>query len=122
VDALPLETVPLAVFQFKIPPILFRLPPTGSEPLNVHGALIPPESPKEMRPLSVRAEVTTFGDRWPQLAGWPDSAHVLAQLQQLAPQAASGASAPPEAGGAPAFMSFAPEMLQVLPPAISKPN
>jgi hypothetical protein len=27
VEALPLEPVPLAVFQFKILPILFRLPP-----------------------------------------------------------------------------------------------
>jgi hypothetical protein len=123
-DALPLESIPLALFQVKIPPILFKLPPTGSEPLNVHGALVPAGSPNNAVPLSVRAEVVTFGDRWPQLAGWPDTANVLAQLQQLAPLAATGGSVAGEAGGAPALMSFAPEMLQVPPRPMSmnKPN
>ncbi len=123
-DALPLESIPLPVFQVKIPPILFRLPPTGSEPLNVHGALFPAGSPNNVVPLSVRAEVVTFGDRWPQLAGWPDTANVLAQLQQLAPHAAPGTPVAGEAGGAPALMSFAPEVLQAPPRPVSmnKPN
>ena len=123
-DALPLESIPLPVFQFMIPPILFKLPPTGSEPLNVHGAVVPAGSPNNVVPLSVRAEVVTFGDRWPQLASWPDTANVLAQLQQLAPHAAPGAPVAGEAGGAPALMSFAPEMLQVppRPTSMNKPN
>jgi adhesin transport system outer membrane protein len=126
-DAMPLESIPLGAFRLfpaKLPPILLTLPPTGSEPLNVNGALIPDGSPNNGAPLSVRADVTTFGDRWPHLAGWPDTANVLAQLRQLAPQAAPGAPVAGEAGGAPAIMSFAPEMLQVWPHPVSmnKPN
>jgi outer membrane protein, adhesin transport system len=109
VDALPLETVPLAVFQVKIPPVLFRLPPSGPEPLNVHGALVPDAlSPGVSVPPS-GPKVVTFGDRWPQLANSLDPTGALAQLQLLAPAAASGAPS----SEAPAFMSFAPEMLQV---------
>jgi hypothetical protein len=107
-DALPLESIPLGAFSIKIPPILIKLPPTGSEPLNVRGALVP-DAPYAVGLLPAGPKVATFGDRWPQLAGSLDPTTALAQIQFLEPRA-SGASAP---AGAPTFMSFAPEMLQV---------
>jgi adhesin transport system outer membrane protein len=106
VDALPLETIPLGVFPIKIAPVLFKLPPTGPEPLNVRGDL-----PDDAGSLPARAKTAaTFGDRWPQLASLPDPAAALAQFQP-----ALGGAPPNAANGTPAFMSFAPEMLQVSP-------
>jgi outer membrane protein, adhesin transport system len=118
-DALPLESIPLGAFSIKIPPILIKLPPTGSEPLNVRGALVP-DAPYAVGLLPGGPKVATFGDRWPQLAGSLDPTTALAQIQFLEPRA-SGASAP---AGAPTFMSFAPEMLQVpsQPTSMNKPN
>ncbi|HEV3116060.1 MAG TPA: TolC family outer membrane protein, partial [Gemmataceae bacterium] len=118
VDALPLETIPLGVFPIKIAPILFRLPQTGSEPLNVRGAL-----PDGTGSLPAQPKVATFGDRWPQLASLPDPAAALAQFQPSEHQA-SGVASPGEANGTPAFMSFAPEMLQVSSRSagMNKPN
>ena len=112
VEALPLETIPLGIFPIKIPPILFRLPPTGSEPLNAHGALAPGALPNEGR-----SKVVTFGDRWPNVAGSPDPTTSLAQLQ-LTERQASGAFPPGEANG------FAAEMLQVpsRPLSLNRPN
>jgi adhesin transport system outer membrane protein len=115
-DALPLETIPLGVFPIKIAPILFRLPATGSEPLNVQGAL-----PADVGLLPERPKVVTFGDRWPQVAGSADPTSALAQLQPSERQL-SGAFPPSEGNGAPAFISFAPEMLQVPSRSVKKPN
>jgi adhesin transport system outer membrane protein len=110
VDALPLETIPLGIFPIKIAPILFRLPPTGPEPLNVRGDL------PDAGSLPDRAKVATFGDRWPQSASAANPAGAFAQLQPPQQQA--------DAKGAPGFMSFAAEMLQVpaWPTGASKPN
>jgi outer membrane protein, adhesin transport system len=123
VDALPLESIPLAVFQVKLPPILFRLPPTGPEPLNVQGALVGEASPFGVSALPSQPKVVTFGDRWPQLAGLFSPTRALAQLQP-ADQGPPGVVALGEAGSAPAFLSYAPEMLRTpsLPPGWSKPN
>jgi outer membrane protein, adhesin transport system len=123
VDALPLESVPLAVFQIKIPPILLRLPPSGPEPLNVQGALVPEVSPNGISLLSNQPKVATFDDRWPQRAALPDPTHALAQLQLL-DQKPSGVAVLGEAGGAPAFLSYAPETLRApsQPTGWSKPN
>jgi adhesin transport system outer membrane protein len=114
VDALPLETIPLGVFPIKIAPILLKLPPTGSEPLDVRGALVPGAVPDGLGLLPRQPRVVTFDDRWPQLADAPDPTRAFAQLQPLEPHALDGS----------AFMSFAPEMLQVRPQPMSmnKPN
>jgi adhesin transport system outer membrane protein len=100
-DALPLETIPLGVFPIKIAPILFKLPPTGSEPLKVQGAL-----PSDVGSIPERPKIVTFGDRWPN-------------QDQVA-----GAALPNEAGGAPSFMAFAAELLHVpaAPTSQNRPN
>jgi outer membrane protein, adhesin transport system len=124
VDALPLESVPLAIFQVKIPPILFQLPPSGPEPLNLRGTLVPGALPYGGSLPPNQSRVATFGDRWPQLAaGWPDPTNILAQLQSLAPKA-SGATVLGEAGGTRAFLSYAPEILgePPQPTGLSRPN
>jgi outer membrane protein, adhesin transport system len=122
VDALPLESIPLGAFQIKIPPVLFRLPPSGPEPLNVHGALVPDALPPGASFPPGGPKVVTFGDRWPQLANSLDPTGALAQLRMLAPTASGAPSG--EGGSSPAFMSFAPEMLQApsLPTSMTKAN
>jgi outer membrane protein, adhesin transport system len=125
VDALPLESIPLGAFQLKIPPILFRLPPSGPEPLNVHGALGTDAAPYGVSfPPNQQPKVITFGDRWPQLAALPDPASAVAQFQPLPGPQASGTPAPGEARATPAFLSYAPELLGAasLPTGWSKPN
>jgi outer membrane protein, adhesin transport system len=124
VDALPLESVPVAIFQAKIPPILFQLPPSGAEPLNLRGSLVPGAPPYGASVPPNRSKVATFGDRWPQLvAGWPDPTSILAQFQSPTSEA-SGAAVSGEAGGTPAFLSYAPEILGVppQPTGLTRPN
>lgn len=100
-DALPLESIPLAVFQVKIPPVLFQLPPTGPEPLNIRGDLVPPAIPYGTGLVPYPTKAASFSDRWPQLASWLDPT-----------------------GGAPTSLSYAPEMSQgpSQPMSIKKPN
>jgi adhesin transport system outer membrane protein len=121
-DALPLETISIGVFPLKIPPILFGLPPTGPEPLNVHGTLVPGMPPYGASLLTNQPKVATFSDRWPQVA-WSDPTSLLAQLQLLVPKA-SGAAIADETGGASTSLSYAPEARQVpwLPAGTSRPN
>ena len=66
-EAAPLETIPLGVFPTKLPPILFHLPHSGSEPLNP--ALVPP-APFVPGPMKYAGEspTTEIGRRWPSAA------------------------------------------------------
>ncbi len=57
IDAAPLDTIPLVVLPLKAPPILFGLPPVGSEPLNV-GAWA------WGNPFDI-SEPVAFDQRWP---------------------------------------------------------
>jgi adhesin transport system outer membrane protein len=108
-EALPLESIPLSVFAVKIPPILLRLPPTGSEPLNVRGAVAPDNWPYVVEAIPIQPRVASFSDRWPQPLDSGDPANALAQLQRFEPHATDG----PAPRGAAASMSFAPETPQV---------
>lgn len=112
VDAEPLQTVPFAIFPTKLPPVLFKLPEPGSEPLNVAadgapartgvaagGALRayasvpaaaggPPETPQE----------GSFQRRWPaeQTVSWFETFFRGGQLVQAPAEPAAVAQAATE--------------------------
>jgi adhesin transport system outer membrane protein len=66
IDAQTLETKPFGLIPTKLPPILFKLPEPGSEPLGISGrqrvdAAPPPE------PSSKRKRADIFSERWVNL-------------------------------------------------------
>jgi len=119
-DALPLETIPIAVFPLKIPPLNVTLPPTGPEPLNLRGAAFDPRtSPAGTAPPPTQAKVASFSDRWPQLAAWPDPTGMFAQFQRMVAKPSDATAV--ETGATQAFLSYAADMPQV-PWQLSKSN
>jgi adhesin transport system outer membrane protein len=69
VDAAPLDSVPIGIFPVKLPPLLVKLPKSGSEPLNV---AVP--SPYVSRPLQYASENATdvINRRWSGWAALPE--------------------------------------------------
>jgi adhesin transport system outer membrane protein len=69
VDAAPLETMPIGIFPAKLPPLLIRLPKSGSEPLNVGAPL-----PSVARPMQYAAEppAAVINRRWSGWAAGPE--------------------------------------------------
>jgi adhesin transport system outer membrane protein len=64
VDAAPLETIPIGIFPTKLPPLVFRLPKSGPEPLSPER--VPPGPAPAMQYASEGATATdVISRRWP---------------------------------------------------------